>query len=199
MLHLQPDDLDVLNVPGKYMYLADTLSSAYIQGEGSAELEDELIRIVHSLVIIIPVSASKLSEIRKATEQDPSLKVKYLIVTGWPNSRKSFPPEVKNLWNIRDELHAAEDIIFVVEKVLIPAKRRQQMLRLVHESHMGVEKFKARTQTVMYWPGMSNDIEDEVSKCSVCMKYQKSQHREPMLPHDIQDLRWQKIALVIMM
>ena len=50
----------------------------------------------------------------------------------------------------------------------------------------------------MYWPGMANDIEDEVSKCSVCLKYQKSRHREPMLPHGIPDGRWQKIAMVIM-
>ena len=42
VLRLQPFDLDVgLHcVPGKYMYLADTLSRAYIQGESSAELED---------------------------------------------------------------------------------------------------------------------------------------------------------------
>ena len=41
LLRLQPYDLDVHYVPGKYMYLADTLSRAYIQGESSAELEDE--------------------------------------------------------------------------------------------------------------------------------------------------------------
>ena len=70
MLHLQPYDLDVHYVPGKYMYLADTLSREYIQGESGAELEDELRRIVDSLVMNIPVSASKLSEFRQATKQD---------------------------------------------------------------------------------------------------------------------------------
>ena len=188
MLRLQPYDLDVHYVP-------DTLSRAYIQGESSAEIEDELSRIVHSLVMIIPVSASKLSEIRQATEQDPtSRNVKDIIVTGWPKSRKkSVPSEVQNLWNIRDELHVAEDTVGID-----PAKLRQQMLRLVHESHMGAEKSKARARTVMYWQGVSKDIEDEVSKCSVCMKYQKSQHRGSMLPHGIPDGRWQKIAVGIM-
>ena len=132
-------------------------------------------RIVHSLVLNIPVSASKLSEIRQATEQDQTLrKDKYLIVTVWPTSRKSVPREVKNLWNIRDELHVARAIIFVGEKVLIPAKLRQQMLRLVHERHMGAGKSKARARIVMYWPGMSKDIEAVVCRCSVCMKYQKA-------------------------
>ena len=40
MLRLQPYNLDVHYMPGKYMYLAYTLSHAYIQGESSAELED---------------------------------------------------------------------------------------------------------------------------------------------------------------
>ena len=50
----------------------------------------------------------------------------------------------------------------------------------------------------MYWPGMAKEIEEEIFKCSVCMKHQKSQHREPMMPHDIPDGRWQKIAMDIM-
>ena len=197
MLRLQPYDLYVHHVPGKYMYLADTLSRAYIQGEGNAEMEDELSRVVHSLVLNIPVSANKLSEIRQATEQDPTLmKVRSRIMRGWPKFRKSVPPEVQNLWNIRDELHLAEGVIFVGERGLIPAKLRQQMLRLLHERHMGVEICKARARTVMYWPGMANEIEEEVFKCSVCMKHQKSQHREPMMPHDIPDGRWQKMDIM---
>ena len=113
-------------VPGKYMYLADTLSSAYIQSERSAELENELSLIVHSSVLNITINASKLSEIRQATEQDPTLRTfKYLIVTGCPKSRKSVPNEVQNLRNIRHGLRVAGEIIFVGEKVLIPANLRQ--------------------------------------------------------------------------
>ena len=41
---------------------------------------------------------------------------------------------MQNLWNIRDELHVAEDVIFVGEKVLIPAKLRQGRGELV-DSH----------------------------------------------------------------
>ena len=83
MLRLHPYDLDVHYVPGKYKYLADTLSRACIPGEGNAEMEEELSRVVHTLVLNIPVSANKLSEICQATEQDPMLtKVRNLIMTG---------------------------------------------------------------------------------------------------------------------
>ena len=108
MLLLYPYDLEVHYVPGKYMYLADTLSRACIPGEGNAEIEKELSRVVHSVVLNIPVSANKLSEIRQATEQDPTLtKVKNLTKKGWPKPWKSVPPDVQSLWNIRDKLHVA--------------------------------------------------------------------------------------------
>ena len=60
MLRLQSYDLDVHYVPGKYMYIADTLSHAYIQGERSAELEDELSQIVHSIVLKVVVAYWKV-------------------------------------------------------------------------------------------------------------------------------------------
>ena len=39
---------------------------------------------------------------------------------------------------------------------------------------------------------------NEVFKCSVCMKHKKTQQREPLIPHDILDGRWQKLAVDIM-
>ena len=189
MLRLQPYDLDVHYVPGKCMYLADTFSRAHIQGEGNAEMEDELSRVVHSLVRNIPVSANKLSEIRQATEQDPTLmKVRSLIMRGWPKFRKSVPPEVQNVWNIRDELHLAEGVIFVGEKVLIPAKLCQHILRLIHESHMGWRNAKHMLELSCIGLAWQRKLK----------RHQKSQHRVPMMPHDIPDGRWQKIAMDIM-
>ena len=45
---------------------------------------------------------------------------------------------------------------------------------------------------------MGSDIKQVVAKCFVCMKYKKSQRKEPMIPHDIIDGRWKKIAMDIM-
>ena len=121
------------------MYLADTLSRACIPGEGNAEVEEELSRVVHSLVLNIPASANKLSEIPQTTEQDPTLtKVRNLIMTRWPKSRKSVPPDVQSLWNIRDELYVAERIIFVGERVLIPATFRLVFIFRCYVSSMKV-------------------------------------------------------------
>ena len=41
MLQLQPYDLRIKYVPGKFMYVADTLSRAYLPGTSDSDLEDQ--------------------------------------------------------------------------------------------------------------------------------------------------------------
>ena len=41
------------------------------------------------------------------------------------------------------------------------------MLVKLHESHFGVEKTRNLAKDIMYWPGMSAQIEDYVSKCGI--------------------------------
>ena len=38
------------------------------------------------------------------------------------------------------------------------------MLKLIHESHFGVEKCKSRARELLYWPRISSDIESIVSR-----------------------------------
>ena len=45
---------------------------------------------------------------------------------------------------------------------------RNQMLTLIHSSHLGIDKYKQRAKDVIYCPGMGKDIELVVSSCSVC-------------------------------
>ena len=72
------------------------------------------------------------------------------------------------------------------------------MLELLHESHQGVEKSKACARNVMYWPGINGDISRIVTACSTCLRYRSANPKEPMQPHDIPDLPFQKIAMDIM-
>ena len=73
------------------MYLADTLSRAYIKGEPESSLDEEMTRVVHSLVENTTVSAAKMDEIRDTSDTDLTLcQVKRLILDGWPKSIKAY-------------------------------------------------------------------------------------------------------------
>ena len=68
------------------------------------------------------------------------------------------------------------------------------MLNIIHESHLGIAKCKARARTVIYWPGMSIDIERLISKCDVCLTHRSKNCKEPMQPHPIPGRPLQKLG-----
>ena len=199
MLKLQPYDLHITFVPGKYMYMADTLSRAYLNVEPDDALNDELTYVIHTLFTNLPVTPAKLAEFKHATTNDAVLqKVSLYCQKGWPLSATNIPAILRHYWNIRDELHVSNGIVFKLERIVVPSSLQQSMLELIHESHMGIEKCKSRARTLLYWPRMILDIEDTVRNCNVCCKYRNNQQKEPLIPHSIPDERFQKVGIDIM-
>ena len=199
MLRLQPYDLIIRYVPGKFMYMADTLSRAHLSTNSCGELDQDLVRVVHSLITNLPVTTTSLDTIKQATNADSILqKVKDFCRLGWPRSIKNVPQTVRPFWHKRDILHVADDIVFADQRIVVPTALHKQMLALLHESHFGIEKTKSRARELLYWPSMCADIERIVSQCDLCVKYQNSHPREPLLSHDIPNGRFLKVAMDIM-
>ena len=71
---------------------------------------------------------------------------------------------------------------------------RQDVLNCIHESHLGIEKCKSRARAVVYWNGMSSAIERMVAKFSVCLKHQRENQKELLLPHEVPQRPWQKLG-----
>ena len=58
---------------------------------------------------------------------------------------------------------------------------RPEMLRQIHKSHLGLAKCRQRAGEVLFWPGMSLDVEQMVTNCSVCADFAKK-HCKPTVP-----------------
>lgn len=200
MIRLQRYEINVKYVPGRLMYLADTLSRAYNpKQEETNDLHAEMEVMVHTLVENIPMSAVRREQIQTATAADETMSIlRQQIRHGWPEYRRDAPIVIQQYWHQRDELHEAEGIMFLADKIVVPASLRQQMLKVIHESHLGAEKCKARARMCLYWPGMSTDIEEVVSKCQACLRYRPRQQREPLKPHPIPSLPWEKVGMDVM-
>ena len=67
-------------------------------------------------------------------------------------------PSVIPKWYLRDEFLTTNGVIFAGERIVIPVKLCPYLLAMLHESHFGMEKTKARVCHVMYWPEISKDI-----------------------------------------
>lgn len=194
ILQLQKYNFTIVHRPGKDIPVADTLSRKSLSDQDMSLTEGMDIQ-VHTVYSSLPVSDSKLEEIRVETEKDPQFqKLQEVIQNGWPEEKKKCPMIVSEFWNHRDELSYLHGIIFKGEKIVMPTSLRSDMLSRIHASHLGIEKCKQRARDIMFWPGMGKEIESIISKCSVCLTYRPSNTKEPMISHKIPDRPWQVVA-----
>ena len=68
------------------------------------------------------------------------------------------------------------------------------MLRQIHKSHLGIVKCRQRAREVLFWPGMSLDVEQMVTNCSVCADLAKKQPTRSLKPTVPPSLPWQNIG-----
>ena len=158
------------------------MSRAYLPEEGEQqELNEDIEVIVHSMVTAIPASPEKMAELKEETANNETLQqLKQQMVQGWPDREHEIPQNLATYWNIRHELSQAEGLIFKDHQLVIPTAMRSNMLNLIHESHLRIEKCKARARAILFWPGMSKDIYEKVSKCAILA---------PVAPHIEEETR----------
>ena len=209
LLRLQKFDLRVSYKKGSEMYLADTLSRAFrvsksVQSEaaedvvfiedtrGEAEKELETIDMVQYL----PVSEATQSAIQKATESDVVMReLKTAIRQGWPATKEEVPDSIRDYFPFREELTMQNGLIFKGERLVIPGSLRKDMLMKIHASHIGVQGCLRRAREVLYWPGMSKEVEEYVATCETCSSFSLEQGKEPLISHEIPSRPWEKIAV----
>ena len=79
-----------------------------------------------------------------------------------------------------------DGLLFRAHRLIVPHSWRKEILDRIHESHQGIVKCKQRARDILFWPGMSSQIEDKESKCSTCSQSQRAQPKEALV---IQELK----------
>lgn len=176
MLKLQRYRYELSWTPGKYLYIADTLSrasSGKVQsGRGmSARMEAHVNMVFNTL----PASKSQLARIEQETSKDESLcKVMRCMSGRWSAGQcLAYAP-------YEAELYMLGGVLMKGRRIVIPTALRKEMLALVHEGHLGCEKQKRLARSAMFWPGMNKDIEVTVQKCGTCNRYRPAQQKETL-------------------
>lgn len=135
LLRLLKYDLNVTYKPGKYLYIADTLSRAFLIKPNDGKTDSELEFVVHMLINNLPMSEVKKNEFKKATEND------VVLLSGWPDKNK-IPCHLRNYYKLKDELLVCNDVLLFKNKIVVPDSLRPAMLQKLHKGHLGIEKVK---------------------------------------------------------
>ena len=65
---------------------------------------------------------------------------------------------------------------------------------MAHASHIDIEGCLRRMRECLYWPRMTTQVKDYVSKGEVCLSHRSAPPREPLQQHDFVARPWSKIG-----
>ena len=190
MLRLQHYDVEIKYKPGKEMFVADTLSRAYISDHQQSDVEKE-VESIHT-VNHLAISQERPAEIQKETLSLQRLKE--TIIKGWLNNKAKVAEDIQQYFSIRDELSVQDEIVFKGQRCIIPKSLRKTIKQKLHRSHGGIQSCLRRAREVVYWPGMTKELTDYIQQCETCNTYSAEQQRQPLIPHEIPERLWQKVA-----
>ena len=192
LLRHQRYEFNIVYKQGKDMYIADTLSRAFIAGSPSnLSRQQECVNMMDYL----PIPSARLREIQDDTASDETLQtLKTVIINGWPASRQDVHTNILPYFHIRDELAVQNGIIFRGDRCVIPKALRPKILLHLHSAHLGIEGCLRRARECVHWPGINHEIRDYVKKYDTCRKYLTSNIRETLMSHEIPARPWQKVG-----
>ena len=83
------------------------------------------------------------------------------------------------------------------DKNCIHAKKCEDVLKLIHEGHLGMNKCKLHVKETVYWPGINDQLEKMILNCKICLKYSQSKCKQKPTMCFGQDIAlhlWTKLA-----
>lgn len=188
MLRLHRYDIDFQYHPGDRLFIADTLSRAYLN-------------VPESEVRVLKVNAFNevpdkiLQEVQEATRNDNSMKLLMeTIQEGWPDEKANVPPEIKQYFDFRETLSHKDGVILKGQRILVPVSLRSKMMKRLHAAHSGYDSMMRRAREAIFWPGMSQQVKQLAENCDVCQEFKPQNQRETLKQHEDGQVPWDKVA-----
>ena len=134
LLQLQKYSLDVKYKKGSHMYLADTLSRAYLPEANICTMSQELAEVDHTLSLAL--TPERLQQFQHASADDTVLQeLRKIIQQGWPDNKFGLTPVLHAYYDFRDELTVQNQLVFKGPVVIVPVALRREMMAVCHATH----------------------------------------------------------------
>ena len=127
---------------------------------------------VYQITSQLNARSDSLQPLPKASQVDDTLVIlKYAIQKGWPNTIKELPSEIQPYWTFREELTIEDCFILKGTRIVVPSTKQAEILKLIHEGHLGLTKCKLRAkETVCLLPGLNDQLEKLVLNLSTVLE-----------------------------
>ena len=65
-------------------------------------------------------------------------------------------------------MYECDGVILFNDRVVVPASLRPMVLQTLHSAHQGVNTMSIRARSIIFWPGMTEDIQSTRARCQDC-------------------------------
>ena len=195
-MRLMRFEYDIVLVPGKDLVIADTLSRAPLpmdRDERDAELEKEAETHINVVVNSLLATDVILLKYLHAQQHDEICKeASHHTLNGWPDHR--LKGGIARYQQVCSELSVSPGgLLLNGERIVVPTRLQGKCLKCIHDSHQGISKCRERAKRAVWWPGISRDIENFISRCNTCATH-RDNRAEPLLPTALRERPWQRVA-----
>ena len=97
--------------------------------------------------------------------------LKHTIMQGWPSPIKQVPQVLQPYWTFREELTVEDGSILKGTRIVIPVRKGEAILKLIHDGHLGLNKCKLHAKDTVYQPGLNDQLKKLVLNCDLYLKY----------------------------
>lgn len=160
---------------------ADAWSRLPLKMQGTDEtVEDERFSYVNYVHRFDPVPVD-YRDVKKETESDAVLAPVVSAVLNC-SMHKLTDANFEQFRRRENELSVENGILMWGYRVVIPQSLRKDILKQLHQSHLGIVKTKSVCRSAFWWPGLDKDIENCVNSCEACLSALPSPPSAPAVP-----------------
>lgn len=150
--------------PGSKMGNADMLSRLPLPENTEIKSKIDVNFINYSSQIPLDIES-----IKENVNNDRVLKTIYkYTMEGWRKSAND--SEIMPFQRQKNRIHTENGLLYYLNRIIIPKQLQKQIMKYLHENHMGMEKMKSVARSYVWWPNIDTDIEFYVNSCDICQR-----------------------------
>ena len=176
--------------PGSQNECADCMSRLPLPS-GQRDAAEHMCSIHAMDLDSLPVTAK---EIARATLKDTLLAgVLQRVRHGqWGNTPS---PLYDPFYRRRMELSCQDGCVLWGQRVVVPSSLQAQLLRELHEGHIGIARMKTLARSYFWWPRLDQQIETLAANCDACKSTAAMPAQAPRHPWQSPNAPWDRIHM----
>lgn len=195
ILFLQNYDIEIKYRPSKQTACADVLSRLPLEEETGTEGEELSYLSLGVLNEVGELNLSREEIAEEMTNDRLAGQILQYVIEGWPLDKKDVPVHLNRFYSIKDNLDVDGKCLYYGERIYIPVRLRETVLKKLHDQHDGMVKCKQVARRYGWWPGIDGDIEAFIRQCNTCQLCADNKRQYPLMSWQKSDYPFQRIHL----